>query len=167
MYFASQASLTHKYPSLHTSERKMETYSIDGYKVAKGNIPRHINTQTKTYSSDICGRSFAQQRYMNSHSLIHTDKKSFWVRYLWWGFPRCVSQEKSSSKSHWWKTVSVFSLSKCIYTDSLKTHLRIHNGEKPVTCFHCPRAFIRSGSLESHTRRHHASGNTLRVRYLW
>ncbi|XP_054724296.1 zinc finger protein 888-like [Uloborus diversus] len=67
----------------------------------------------------ICGKTYASERYLKKHQIIHSDKKPFSCDFC---------DYSSRHKAH------------------LTRHLRLHTGEKPYKCHHCD---FRSAYLES------------------
>ena len=70
-----------------------------------------------------CGKAFGQLSTLNTHMLVHTQKKNF----------QCSECGKAFARS-----------------DTLKSHMFVHTQEKNFQCSECGKAFGRLGALNTH-----------------
>ncbi|XP_039232015.1 gastrula zinc finger protein XlCGF52.1 isoform X2 [Drosophila yakuba] len=81
-----------------------------------------------------CQEAFTREQNLKAHLLIHADSK----------------QGNGPHKCSYCQT-GFFNKSAL---KALKVHIRIHTGEKPYQCPHCPKTFSDNNNLAKHRRRH-------------
>ncbi|OQR70337.1 gastrula zinc finger protein-like [Tropilaelaps mercedesae] len=86
----------------------------------------------------ICGKTFSQMSYLNSHLLLHSGHKPFVCGLCGKGFT-----QKTNLRTHELKHSGAkrFRCEYCLKEFSSKysqqVHIRIHTGEKPYACSYC------------------------------
>jgi hypothetical protein len=86
-----------------------------------------VDVEERTFSRDVCIKSFSLKVNLKNHQCIHSGEKQFF----------CDMCNKSfSERGH------------------LKNHQRIHTGERPYNCNVCNKSFIQKGHLKKHQRMH-------------
>lgn len=107
---------------------------------------------------ETCGKCFSNKKALDSHRLIHTDKKPFVC-------PTCGKAFRQQS--------ALYVHSRCHLPDELKnkyacdecdkrfstkpnliTHKRIHTGIRNYTCDQCGKSFVQKGNLDAHLLTH-------------
>lgn len=92
---------------------------------------KHIKLKEKTFTCELCDRSFAHAGSLRTHHLIHTGERPYCCN---------ICGKKFRVSSH------------------LKDHHVIHTGMRPYSCQVCGRTFTQAGNLRRHHlihKKHH------------
>ena len=122
-----------------------------------------IHTGKKSFTCDICQKSFIQSAHLKTHSLTHTKIKDFKCKKCTKQFSQSAHL-KTHTKTHAEKREKNYN---CTFKEkidgwdvecgksfetagTLKTHVLTHSGEKNVKCLICDQRFKLKGNLKRH-----------------
>uniref|UniRef100_A0A8C6M5U0 C2H2-type domain-containing protein n=1 Tax=Nothobranchius furzeri TaxID=105023 RepID=A0A8C6M5U0_NOTFU len=116
---------------------------------------REVQSETKLFSCDDCGKIFSDKSSLNRHTRVHTGLKPFACE---------ICGQRFSQKTHLNRHATVhtgqkpFSCDLCEQRFSQKTylnvHMRLHTGQKPFVCEFCGQRFSQNTYLNRHMRVH-------------
>lgn len=111
--------------------------------------PRN-NGSSKMYTCHVCDRGFTWFGNFQKHVLTHGDQSQ--------EHPYFVGKDIPEEKIIIREDNSTFRCGLCSKTftrmSGLRTHIRMHNGQRPFKCMHCELAFTTNRALKMHTRIH-------------
>ena len=125
----------------------------------KMDINESRNVGKKSFTCDICSKSFTQKKVWKFHTeTVHKEQKSFECVFCKEGFT-----VKSSLKSHVesvHKGKKPFQCNVCIHRFSKKSNLiahnkRVHEGDRPFKCDKCRSSFVLKATLTKHIANNH------------
>ncbi|XP_067663982.1 zinc finger protein 626-like [Haliotis asinina] len=133
--YVSQTTLkTHM--RVHSGEKSFSCPFCDKMFLYEGNMKTHMRTHTgeKPFNCEECGKSFSQSGTLKKHLRMHSGEKPF----------KCEFCDKTFA-----------------YSENLIPHRRVHSRERPFQCHLCEKVFSQPGSLKTHLKSQHGSGNGL------
>lgn len=152
MTFSISSQLNHH---METNRENGEDFTPSSHfnqdkKTVKG---KEGDTKPKSFSCDICSKSFSQASYLNRHVKRHKAEKPY----------RCNVCQKSFYLMHHWKDhmkkhtgQTNYSCNIChetfVRAFHLTKHMRVHQGETPFKCDICSRTFFLKHHLKNHMR---------------
>lgn len=118
---------------------------------------RHLDND-RYCTCETCGKCFSNKKALDSHRIIHTDKKphvcnvcgkAFRQQSALYVHSRCHLPDELKNK---------FACDECDKRFSTKpnlvTHKRIHTGVRNFTCDQCGKSFVQKGNLDAHLLTH-------------
>ena len=118
-------------------------------------VHKRTRTGVKPFTCSTCGKSFAHTNTLKVHERIHSGVKPFTCNICGKSFVDS-SNLKVHKRIH--TGVKPFTCSTCgksfAHTNTLKEHERIHSGVKPFKCDSCGKQFVQSSQLKVHERTH-------------
>lgn len=110
---------------------------------------------SKSFSCEVCNKSFSQKMHLMRHSLIHTGEKPYSCDQCEKTFIQKV-QLKFHKRTHTGEKSYKCDLCEkaFYYPDNLNMHKRKHTGERPFSCDVCKKAFFTQTSVDVHMRIH-------------
>lgn len=125
---------------IHTGEKKFECkvcsakLSTNLYPVKHAGI--HQPVRIKPFSCNICARSFAEKSNLNQHLRLHEKK---------------LAESKSPIKYECYVCGDAVTYK---HLSNLRRHMRLHFGEKPLSCNVCAQKFSYTTDLKRHMKEH-------------
>jgi len=116
---------------------------------------RHNNSQMKTHSCEMCGKSFDKAYLLKRHTMIHTGEKPYSCDTCGNSFAQAFQLKDHKRIHSGEKPYSCDTCGNSFRTSShLKVHKLIHTGEKPHSCDICSKSFVTSSKLKRHKSIH-------------
>ena len=120
---------THNQTDTTSANKQSEPTAADSTAVEK--TAKH--SESKSFSCEHCGRSFAHACQLTNHARVHTRDRPYQCQYCQKMFA---------------------------YSSNLSEHERIHTGVRPYVCGTCSRRFAQSSQLKVHVKAHHPNADS-------
>ena len=138
-----------------------------------------LEAVSETFTCMLCSLKFPTRKELECHNLIHSTEKSYKCQqcdrhFTWFGnFQKhMLSHGSENARLHPYFTLrdipedqlfirennKTFKCGLCLKTftrmSGLRTHIRMHNGQRPFKCKDCTLAFTTNRALKMHNRIH-------------